>query len=284
MCDSSASNADAPSLRRDGAREPRPEPNPEDALDLYVRPDEQCASLTRDWFLVQRRKGHRYSVDDLLVAQLAADRFGGAQRVLDLGCGIGSVLLMVGWALPHAQLTGIEAQPESIELARRNVVLNACRARVSLVQGDLRDAEVIDRLGRFDLVTGTPPYFDPRAATPCADPQRAHAKFELRGGIEDYARAAARALTPSGCFVVCAPAQPASRGLEAIRGAGLHARTVRPVLPGPGRPAFLELITAGRASSSLHREPALLLREQDGRRACEHARIREWFGLAASTW
>jgi tRNA1Val (adenine37-N6)-methyltransferase len=253
-------------------------------LDLYVRPDEQCASLTRDWFLLQRRKGHRYSVDDLLVAQVAASCVGTAGRVLDLGCGIGSVLLMVGWALPHAKLVGIEAQQESLDLARRNVALNDCGDRVELVGGDLRDVAMLQRLGAFDLVTGTPPYFDPKAATPCADAQRAHAKFELRGGIEDYARAAARTLAAFGTFVVCAPAQPPGRGLEAIRGAGLHARSMRPVLPGPGRAPFLELIVAGPEPCELELHPALLLREGDGRRAEEHARIREWFGLTASVW
>ena len=33
----------------------------------------------------------------------------------------------------------------------------------------------------FELVTGTPPYFDPKAATVCSDPQRAYAQWELRG-------------------------------------------------------------------------------------------------------
>jgi len=254
------------------------------ALDLYVRPDEHCASLTRDYFILQRRKGHRYSVDDLLVAWAATTSEPSHARVLDLGCGIGSVLLMVGWALPDANLVGIEAQQESIALAHRNLELNEQQGRATVVHGDLRDSELLDRLGTFDLVTGTPPYFDPLRATPCSDAQRAAAKFELRGGIEHYALAAARTLAPEGRFVVCSTATPAQRGCDAIRAAGLFVRSRRSVLPGPARPAFLELIVAGRRPCEPFIEPPLVLREADGRRSPEHARIRERFGVPASEW
>jgi tRNA1Val (adenine37-N6)-methyltransferase len=253
-------------------------------LDLYVRPDEHCASLTREFFLLQRSRGHRYSVDDLLVAHLACTAAGSPGRVLDLGCGIGSVLLMIAWAMPSAKLVGIEAQRESIALAQRNLMLNDCEHRVALHCGDLRQEPLLAQLGSFDLVTGTPPYFDPKAATPCSDPQRAHAKFELRGGIEQYAIAAARALADRGLFVACAPSVPADRGPGAIRAAGLHLLWRRSVLPGPGRPPFIELLIAGREAVTPQHAQALLLREADGRRSPEHSAIREWFGVTASEY
>ncbi len=40
-------------------------------------------------------------------------------RVLDLGCGIGSVLCMLAWGLPAAQCVGVEAQPASVVRALR---------------------------------------------------------------------------------------------------------------------------------------------------------------------
>ncbi|MBI5536594.1 MAG: methyltransferase [Deltaproteobacteria bacterium] len=254
-----------------------------EALDLYVRDDEHCASLTRDFFILQRRKGHRYSVDDLLVAFVASSGTPPA-RVLDLGCGIGSVILMVGWAWPDAKLVGIEAQQESTALALRNLSLNEQQARTTIVQGDLRDHALLDRLGTFDLVTGTPPYFDPKAATPCSDPQRAHAKFELRGGIEDYAKAAALLLAPAGRFIVCSTASPPERGRAAITDAGLFVQSIWPVLPGPERLAFLDLLVATHEPCEPEIREPLVLRLQDGRRSPEHARIRERFGVAASEW
>jgi len=67
-------------------------------------------ALTRDFRILQRAKGHRYSSDDLATAFVAYHARPSATRVLDLGCGIGSVLLFLAWKLPGASLVCGEAQ------------------------------------------------------------------------------------------------------------------------------------------------------------------------------
>lgn len=254
-----------------------------DGLAPWLRPDEQCVALTAGCRLIQPLRGHRYSVDDMLVAQRAGSGAPRPRRALDLGCGIGSVLLTLAWAFPDSELVGVEALAEHAALARRNVLLNGCQARVRVVAGDLRDEALLSSLGGFDLVTGTPPYFDPRTATVCADRQRAHAHFELNGGIEAYARAAARVLNPGGRFVVCAGAEPPGRDRAAIAAAGLHLTARRVVVPRAGKPPFLTLLTAGTAACGpAAEEPPLLMRHADGARTAEHVAIREWSGVPCS--
>ncbi len=254
------------------------------ALDTWVRPDEQCVALTADFRLIQRYQGHRYSVDDMLVAQVAGTRAGLPNRVLDLGCGLGSVLLMLAWRFPHAQLFGLEAQPEHVALARRNVLLNGCESRATVLAGDLRDLPLgLQEHGPFDLVTATPPYFDPRAATVCSDPQRAHAQWELRGGIEDYALAASGVLSADGCFVTCSAATPKQRTPSALARAGLYPIWHREVLPRVDKPPFLSLwIATRRPVADAVLAPPLALRRLDGTRTAEHIEIREWFGIPCS--
>jgi tRNA1(Val) A37 N6-methylase TrmN6 len=258
-------------------------PSPPAALDFVLRPDEQCIALTSTFGLIQPLRGHRYSVDDMLVAGLACEHAPAPRRVLDLGCGLGSILLLVAWARPDARLVGLEAQAEHVRDARRNVALNGCEARVGVVAGDLRDGALLARLGAFDLVTGSPPYFDPRRATVAADPTRAAAHWELRGGIEDYARAAAAALAPGGLFVACAAASPTGRAAAAFAAAGLGLVWRRPVAPRADKPPFLELLvgTPGAGGQTAVAAP-LVLREIDGRRTAEHVAAREWTGLPAA--
>lgn len=254
-----------------------------DDLSLLPRPDEQSVALTSDFRLIQPRRGHRTSVDDMLVAHLACVQSGTPSRILDLGCGLGSVLLMVAWAHRSAQLVGIEAEPDHVTFARRNVLANDCQDRVDIVEGDLRDASVIGGLGTFDLVLGTPPYFEPGSGTMCADPLRAAAQWELRGGIEDYAHAAAQTLTPTGLFVTCAATTPTDRSTKALDRAGIALRSKRQVLPRTGKPPFLTLLIGSpTAVDSVIDEPPLLLRHLDGTRSREHIEIREWFGVPAS--
>lgn len=250
-----------------------------DGLAPWVRPDEQCVALTRDFRLVQRLRGHRYSVDDMLVAHLACTQAVAPRRVLDLGCGIGSVLLMVAWAAPRAELVGLEVHPAHAAFARRNVVVNGCEARVRVVEGDLRDEALVRGLGRFDLVTGTPPYFDPATTTRCADESRAYAHWELRGGIEGYACAAARALAPGGVFVACAAAEPAARTAAALEAAGLALVRSRSIVTKTGERAFLTLLVASHPPAATTADPPLVMRNLDGTRTPEHVDVRQWFGI-----
>jgi tRNA1(Val) A37 N6-methylase TrmN6 len=252
-------------------------------------------ALTRDFRVWQRERGHRYSLDDVTVAWEAACAAPEARTVLDLGCGIGSVLLMLAWRLPVAHLVGIEAQDVSVELARRNVARNGVGARVSLVHADLRDPTARRRAraaiggGRFQLVTGTPPYAPPGTATPSPDPQRAHARVELRGGIEDYLLAVADTLAPRGVAVVCGDARRPDRAYAGARAAGLRIVRERPVVPRAGRKGPLFTVWTLRRDAgdrpgqagdgAIEREAPLVARTEGGARTEVSRALRSFFGL-----
>jgi tRNA1Val (adenine37-N6)-methyltransferase len=213
-------------------------------------PDLTDDALTDRVRVLQRRGGHRYSVDDVATAWLAVCAAGeNARSCLDLGCGIGSVLLMAADRLPHLRAVGIEAQAGSFALAERNIERNRLQRRVRVQFGDLRDLALLDRVLQaevafgcetgFDLVTGTPPYLPLGSASVSPDPQRAHARVELRGGVEAYLAAAARTLSPHGCFVMCAQDSLAPRVFAGARAAGLRIVHELAVVPMQDRKARL---------------------------------------------
>ncbi|HEX7478802.1 MAG TPA: methyltransferase domain-containing protein [Polyangiales bacterium] len=211
-----------------------PEADPHDDLT-----DDALTGCIRVW---QRRRGHRYSLDDVATAWVAVAASAEARVCLDLGCGLGSVLLMAADRLPQARLFGVEAQPIAYDLATANIARNGLQERVSVQQGDLRDHALIDGLVArasggegFDLVTGTPPYMPVGTATASRDSQRAHARLELRGGVPEYLQAAARALAPSGLAVVCAQAGAEGRIAAAVAQLGLCWLARLDVIPMAGR-------------------------------------------------
>lgn len=244
-------------------------------------------ALTADYRVWQRRRGHRYSLDDVLTAFEAVRAAPAANRVLDLGTGIGSVLLAVAWTLPRATLVGVEAQEGSLALARRNVERNGIADRVTLVHGDLRDEAMLARLphGAFDLVTGTPPYFPPGTATPSPDAQRAHARHELRGGIEDYVRAAGKRLAPGGRVVLCGDARRPERLVDTLPGAGLVALRRRDVIPRAGaKGALFSVWVLARTDDAGGTAPEVaepfVARDAGGRRTHAYLDLRAAFGFA----
>lgn len=154
--------------------------------------------LAGDWKIYQLKGGHRFSADDVLTAWTAARVGPQAGQILDLGSGLGSVGLLTLWRLPQAVLTGVEVQELSYALALKTVAYNHLAQRARFLNQDLRAPLEV---GKFPLVTGSPPYFPLGKATVSPHPQRAAARCELHGDVFDYCRVAAEHLLPDGRFV-----------------------------------------------------------------------------------
>ena len=235
--------------------------------------------LTRDVWLHQRAKGHRFSSDDLVTALVAHDAAPDARRIVDLGCGIGSVLLHLAWSCPAATLVGIEAQDVSFALLRRNVDDNGLAARVAIHHGDLRDDAALAQLGvGFPLVTGTPPYFPIGTSVDALDPQRAYARIEYRGGVEAYLRAGARLLAADGVMVLCGDARAEARVAAAAAEVGLHVSARCDVIPRVGEPPLFAVWTLHRTARDFV-ATAMTLRDADGGKTPDAARLRAFAGL-----
>jgi len=187
------------------------------------------AGSAAGWLIAQRKGGHRHSVDDVLTAWYALQISPPVAELLDLGTGIGTVGLLTLWGMGlAARLTCVEAQEISYRLLRSNIEYNGLQQRVDACLGDLRSFS-IDR--KFPLITGSPPYFPEGSGVIPQDSQKAHARFELRGDVGDYATAAARLLTPDGWLVLCFPSRQKQRAIDGIAASGLKIARQRDVIP-----------------------------------------------------
>jgi tRNA1(Val) A37 N6-methylase TrmN6 len=238
-----------------------------------------CDAITRDYRIYQRKRGHRYSLDDLATAWQAVDEVPHAARVLDMGCGIGSVLLMLAWKLPGARLWGIEALDLSFALAQKNVNTNRLERRTSLIAGDLRQATAEWNDAPCDLVTGTPPYLPRGTAIASPDPQREAARIELRGGVEDYITAGARVLAEHGRLVVCADGKKPERVERAAAAANLYPSRRRDIWANPraATPLFGVWTLRWGAAAPLHEH--VMIRDEDGEQTAAARDMRTTFGL-----
>ena len=249
-------------------------------VDDVVADELTSDAITASFRLIQRRRGHRFSVDDLATAWEAARAAPPeAASFLDMGCGVGSVLLMVAWRLPAARGFGIEAQDVSMDLARRNVHENGLGDRVSLLHGDLREVTRDWAHGPCSLVTGTPPYLPLGTASASPDPQRAAARIELRGGVEDYLAAAARVLSPDGVVVLCSDGRAPERVLRGAAAAGLIPVRRLDVVPKAGRSPLFSVWTCARAARGALEHAALIMRDEHGERTEASQAMRRAFGL-----
>jgi tRNA1(Val) A37 N6-methylase TrmN6 len=246
--------------------------------DLGPAEDETLSYLCGEWRLFQKRRGHRWSLDDLVTAWVAAPLGEGAGQGLDLGCGQGSVLLLLAWRLPGVRFTGLEAQAERAALARRSIRYDGVEARCEVVDADLRDPGALGPGFLAPLITGTPPYFPRGTGTESELPHARPCRFEVRGGLEAYLEAAARWLAPGGSAVLCSAALERTRVDPAAAAVGLTRRNRLEVVPREGK-APLVLVDTFSAAKGPSREARITVRDRDGQWTPEFLAVRAAFGM-----
>ena len=73
------------------------------------------------------------------------------EKVLDLGTGTGIIPILLAGKTKAGHLTGLEIQEESADMARRSVLYNQLEDRVSIVEGDIKEAGQLFDLASFDV-------------------------------------------------------------------------------------------------------------------------------------
>ncbi|HEX9047182.1 MAG TPA: methyltransferase [Verrucomicrobiae bacterium] len=270
-----------------GWTKPGPVP-PGLAAGITIEAHETLDAISGHFRLFQLRAGHRFSTDDILTAWYGASWCPTARTALDLGSGIGTVGSICAWRLPGARFVTVEAQAESVALARKSARYNGLADRYEIRLGDFREAGVIRADEKFDLITGSPPYFPQGAGVESEHPQKLACRFELRGTVADYCSAAARHLAPGGFFACVFPHETAQvkRVESGARDAGLVIVRKRPVVFREGDAALVALFGMMRAEDlpawmrdRTWTEPELIIRQRDGKIHPEYSAVKLAIGF-----
>jgi tRNA1Val (adenine37-N6)-methyltransferase len=265
----------------------KPGPVPPGAADPpTVPPDQTLDALSGSFRIYQLRDGHRFSTDDVLTAWYGTSWAASARRVLDLGSGIGSVGMMAAWRLPGAMFVTVEAQEESVTLARKSAAYNGLSDRYEIRRGDFRAAGVLRSDEQFDLVLGSPPYFPIGTGLEGDHPQKVACRFELHGDIADYARGAAAHLANGATFACVFPEDQRERVERAAQSASLAIVRRRSVVFREGEPPLIGLFAMMRLNDLPEHmrirtwvEPPLIIRAADGSVHPEYAAVKLAIGF-----
>ena len=258
------------------------------AAGVTVEPRETLDAISGHFRLFQRSDGHRFSTDDILTAWYGTSWCPSALAALDLGSGIGSVGMIAAWRLPGTKWVTVEAQSESVALARKSARYNGLTGRYEIREGDFRDPAVLRPEEKFDLITGSPPYFPPDDGVKSADPQKVACRFELRGDIADYVRVAALHLAPGGFFACVFPHEHAQRArvVAAAADSALVIVRQRPVIFREGDPPLIALYGMMQAGDlpdwfrgQTWTEPPLTIRTRDGKIHPEYSAVKLAIGF-----
>ena len=179
--------------------------------------------------VLQKKRGYRFSVDAVLLSQFSKIRKN--EKVMDLGTGCGILPLLLSQTTKAHSFVGVEIQRELAELAKKNVQLNHLQDRVSILQKDFRHLKDTYPPGSFDVVLSNPPYRKYRAGRVNPAMEKAIARHEIKGTLEDLISIASYLLPPKGRCYVIFPALRAVDLLVVLRSQRLEPKRLQFVHP-----------------------------------------------------
>ncbi len=193
--------------------------------------------------------------------------------MLDLGCGCGTLGLLLLGADETLRVSGIEIQEAAARQARENAEENGVSDRFCVVCGDLRQAHAEIAPGSFDCVLSNPPYYPPKSGHLHAQDSLCAARSEICCPFDALCGCGAGAAVGRAVFSGSQAGAAGRFDDRTARGAaGAEAHPLRPAQSGKRvNLVLIESRLGGRPG--LQYEPDLFLYEQTGELSAEGRRI-----------
>lgn len=149
--------------------------------------------------LIQPSTGYRAGIDPLFLS--AALHPKKHERILDVGCGVGTAAIALAVRCPHVKVTGMEIQLNLCEFALRNLELNSVMDRVDVIPADVLSPPSCLQGNMFDHVMTNPPYYEDHRSQSSPIPEKAQANTETVN-LDKWIRFCLRVLKPKGIFTM----------------------------------------------------------------------------------
>lgn len=224
-----------------------------------VYPYERVDDLQRKGYrIIQNPDWFCFGMDAVLLSAFASVKPG--ERVLDMCTGTGVIPILLEARTEGSHFTGMEIQQPVAEMACRSVALNHLEEKVSIVNGDIKEASSIFGRASFDVITCNPPYMNDQHGLQNPSAPKAIARHELLCTFDDVAREAAACLRPGGRLYVVHRPRRFMDLAETLRSWKLEPKRMRFVHPFADREANMVLIEAFRGGGvQMHVEPPLII-------------------------
>lgn len=164
-----------------------------------LKNNERLDELHRNGYQIIQDPGRFcFGIDAVLLSGFANVKKG--DKVLDLGTGTGIIPILLEAKSEGEHFTGLEIQSESVDMASRSVVFNQLEDKISIVEGDIKDASKIFGASSFDVITTNPPYMIGNHGIKNGVDAKTIARHEVSCDLDDILRESSKMLKNSGHF------------------------------------------------------------------------------------
>lgn len=215
----------------------------------WLKDGERFDDLQRNGLrIIQREDGFCFGMDAVLLSGFAKVK--PDETVMDLCSGNGIIPLLLSAKTKGRHFTGLELLAENVDMARRSVAANGLEEKITIEQGDVKDA--VERFGgsSFDVVTCNPPYMKSGHGLENADDARTIARHEVKLSLSEMITQATGLLRPKGrAYFVHRPFR-LTELIVCMHEAGLEMKRLRMVHPFADREPNMVLVEGVRGGKA----------------------------------
>ncbi len=137
----------------------------------------------------QHKKGYRFTIDSLLLADFVNKK--NVEKIADLGAGSGIIGILLAGKYSKSRVLLIEIQKELAALAMKNIELNALTERVEILGIDINDIPTSGiKENSFDLIVSNPPFRTPVSGRVSPLNEKAIARHEIMLSLSSMIKSA----------------------------------------------------------------------------------------------
>ena len=164
---------------------------------MKLKPNERIDDLNRCGYkIIQNTAKFCFGMDAVLLSSFA--KANEDDKVIDLGTGTGIIPILMEAKTKASSFVGLEIQDESVDMARRSVLMNNQENKITILQGDIKTASKDLGAAIFDVVTTNPPYMNNSHALVNPNEAKAIARHEIMCNLNDVIREGAKLLKVGG--------------------------------------------------------------------------------------
>ena len=231
---------------------------------IEIKENERIDDLQRNGYrIIQNPDRFCFGMDAVLLSGFVKVKPG--EKVLDMGTGTGIIPILLEAKTPAGHLTGLEIQPESADMASRSVMLNGLEEKISIITGDIKEAERLFGAASFDVVTSNPPYMIADHGLTNPEDAKAIARHEILCTLEDVIAQAAKVLRPGGYFFMVHRPFRLAEIMVLLHSYKLEPKRMQLVYPYADKEPNMVLIEANRGGrSGMRVEKPLIIFSEPG--------------------
>ncbi|HAR6215395.1 TPA: tRNA1(Val) (adenine(37)-N6)-methyltransferase [Staphylococcus pseudintermedius] len=208
-----------------------------------LQPGERLDYLIReDLRIIQNDAVFSFSTDALLLGHFTEVRK--RDRILDMCAGNGVIPLLLS-DKGNNVITGVEIQPQLVNMAVRSVQYNHLEDRITMVEMDINALIQAYSPAQFDLITCNPPYFKANQTNQHQLEAHKIARHEIYCTLDDCLRVSNHLLKEGGRVVMVHRAERMLDLFESMRHYRIEPKRLHMIFSKPGK-AAQTIVVEGR--------------------------------------